>query len=385
MNRLHRIFTGIIIILVIALYGNTVFNHFSLDDSYLTESEGVKQGILGIPDIFTSFYATETDGKAYGYRPLVRTTFAIEQSITGIHPGVSHAVNVLFYLLMILILYKVLRRLFRGYNLFFPFLVTVLFIAHPVHTEVVASLKNRDEIMAFGFALLALDFFLRFIDFKKQKYLYLGILFYLFAFLSKASVFGFLVAIPLVFYYFTNIKLKNIVILAIAFVSMALFAGFFPKVVVPDMSRPIAMVENPLPFVDSIWEQLGTGFYILLYYMRLLIYPHPLVFYYGYNMIPVVNLANIWVLLSLVLYTAMFAYAIYRIKSKDVLSFAILFYLVSIAMYSNILVPIPGIIAERFLLIPSLGFCIAIVYLLFRIFKVELKSTASFNSSMAKV
>jgi tetratricopeptide (TPR) repeat protein len=102
-------------------------------------------------------------------------------------------------------------------------------------------------------------------------------------------------------------------------------------------------------------------------------------------MIPVVNLANIWVLISLVLYTAMFVYAIYRIKSKDVLSFAILFYLVSIAMYSNILVPIPGIIAERFLLIPSLGFCIAIVYLLFRIFKVDLKSAASFNSSMAKV
>ena len=213
MEKLNRTFIGIIIILVIGLYGNTVFNQFSLDDTYLTSAEGIKKGISGIPEIFTSFYATDDDGKTFGYRPLVRTTFAIKQSLTGINPGVSHAVNVLLYLLMILILFKVLKRLFRGYNLFFPFLITVLFLAHPVHTEIVASLKNRDEILAFGFSLLALDYFLKFIDFKKQKYLYWGIILYLLAFLSKASVFAFLVAIPLVFYYFTNIKLKNIIVL----------------------------------------------------------------------------------------------------------------------------------------------------------------------------
>jgi len=385
MKKLNRIFIGFIIILVIGLYGNTVFNQFSLDDSYLTSAKDIQQGIKGIPDIFTSFYATDSGGKTFGYRPIVRTTFAIEQSITGIHPGVSHAVNILLYLLMSLILFKILKRLFRGYNLFFPFLIAVLFIAHPVHTEIVASLKNRDEILAFGFALLALDYFLKFIDFKKQKFLYWGILFYLLAFLSKASVFAFLVAIPLIFYYFTNIKLKNIIILALAFVGMALFAAFFPKVVLPDMTRPIAMVENPLPFDSSIWNHLGTGLYIILYYLRLLLYPHPLVYYYGYNMIPVVNLANIWVIVSFIIYTGMFIYAIYKIKSKDVLSFAIIFFMISMGMYSNILVPIPGIIAERFLLIPSLAFSIAIVYVLFKVFKVDFKSPSEFNSRMAGI
>lgn len=386
LKKLNRIFIAVFTLLVIGLYGNTYFNHFSLDDGYLvSDNPGIQKGIRGIPDIFTSFYATDSGGKTFGYRPLVRTTFAIEMDLTGINPGISHAINVILYLLMILILFKVLKRLFRGYNIFFPFLITIIFIAHPVHTEIVASLKNRDEILAFGFALLALDYFLKFIDFKKQRFLIWGVFFYLLAFLSKASVFAFLLVIPLIFYFFTNIKLKNIIILALAFIGMALFAAFFPKVILPDMSRPIEMVENPLAFNTSLWDHLGTGLYIILYYLRLLFYPHPLVFYYGYNMVPVVSLGNIWVILSLVIYSGMFVYAIMRIKSKNALSFAILLYMVTIAMYSNILVPIPGIIAERFLLIPSLGFSIAIVYLLFLLFRANLKGSPKFNTRMAGV
>ena len=61
----------------------------------------------------------------------------------------SHPVNVFLYLIASLITFYVLRRLLLNYNILFPVIITMLFMAHPVHTEVVASLKNRDEILAF--------------------------------------------------------------------------------------------------------------------------------------------------------------------------------------------------------------------------------------------
>jgi hypothetical protein len=54
------------------------------------------------------------------------------------------------------------------------------------------------------------------------------------------------------------------------------------------------------------------------------------------------------------------AYAIVRAKSKDVFAFAILFYLVTLSVSSNLFVKIAATFAERLLYTPSLGFCIAV-------------------------
>ena len=56
---------------------------------------------------------------------------------------------------------QLLRRLLKNYHIFFPFLTVMLFLAHPLHTEVVASLKNREEILSFLGVLLALKYFLK--------------------------------------------------------------------------------------------------------------------------------------------------------------------------------------------------------------------------------
>lgn len=112
----------------------------------------------------------------------------------------------------------------------------------------------------------------------------------------------------------------------------------------------------------------------LLFYVKLLFYPHPLLYYYGYNMIPVTGLANIWAILSLLLHGGLLFYAFRNLKTRNIASFAILWYLVGIAMYSNILFPVVGIVGERFVFTASLGFCILIIFLIFRLFKTDPKS-----------
>lgn len=383
LNNQHRttkiIFLFVIVIFTFLLYGNTLQNQYSLDD-YIIQGESaqlVKEGIRSIDDIFTSTYTSRSGAegieKSYGYRPLVRTLFAIEYSLFGMNPRAGHMINILLYLTLVLVLYKLLQRLLRNYSIWFPFIITLLFIAHPVHTEVVASLKNRDELLSMLLSLVALRNVIRYADHKKVVFLVIGLFTYALAFLAKPTALTFWFVFPLTLYFFTNMHWKNIGKVFGLLVIMIILGGMVPFWFL-DRVRDFSMIENPLYFEDNIWNILGTGMYSLGYYLKILIIPHPLLYYYGYDMIPVVNLANIWVILSILFHLGILYIAIRKFREKHILSYAIFFYLFTIAMFSNIVRPAPGIIAERFLLVPSLGFVMVLAWFLFKLFKARPES-----------
>ncbi|MCK5029515.1 MAG: hypothetical protein KAR57_07770, partial [Bacteroidales bacterium] len=73
---------------------------------------------------------------------------------------VSHFLNVLLYALTALVLFILLERLFSNHKSdkwywSLPFVASLLFLAHPIHTEVVANIKGRDEILSLLGVLLA--------------------------------------------------------------------------------------------------------------------------------------------------------------------------------------------------------------------------------------
>jgi tetratricopeptide (TPR) repeat protein len=102
-------------------------------------------------------------------------------------------------------------------------------------------------------------------------------------------------------------------------------------------------------------------------------------------MIPITNLANGWALLSIVIYSGLFGYALIKFREKHLISFAILWYLVAIAMYANVVFPAVGIVGERFVFNASLGFCLALVLLIFKIFKTDPKSLTIEMDSRLKI
>jgi tetratricopeptide (TPR) repeat protein len=159
-----------------------------------------------------------------------------------------------------------------------------------------------------------------------------------------------------------------------------LIGYFLPRLFLPKPIHLKAFIENPLYLDKSIWLRTGTGMMTLLFYLRMLILPYPLVYYYGYNMIPITGWGNILVVFSFFVHAGLFIYAIMKFREKNILSFAILWYFIAISMFSNIVTPVVGIVGERFAFAASLGFIIIIVYLIFRIFRTEPKSlTIEFN------
>jgi tetratricopeptide (TPR) repeat protein len=387
-RKANLIVISVLFVWAILLYGNTVFNAYAIDDSLIINNDIAVQGFKALPGIFTSYLVDESrnvGGQRSEYRPVAKATMAIECGLWGRRPGPSHAINILIYFILSLVLFYTLRRMLINYNILFPFLIVLLFMAHPIHTEVVASLKNRDEMLAFLFGISGMYTLLNYGYTHRSKYLILACLYFVLGCVSKASVAPMFILYALTLYYFTDIKPSKITAVgAVLFITM-LAAVLIPVLMLPPTFRTNFYFENALYFEKSIWVRLGTAMLSLLFYLRILIYPWPLLYYYGYNMIPLSNLGNPWVILTIIIYGGALIYAFRNFRKRTFLSFAILWYLISIFGYSNLLVPVPGIVGERFLFLGSVGFVMIIVYFLFRIFKTDPKSLTIELDSRIKI
>jgi|GEM_PF-750654 len=211
------LFTGL-------LYGNTLLNSYNMDDTLVTQNHPyTAKGFAGISDILKSPYYSDDMGYNYEYRPVTHISFAIEHQFFGEHPGVSHAINVLLYGLTAILMFYVLQLLFPVLGLVFTLLVSLLFIAHPLHTEVVSSIKNRDEILSLLFALLSLIYALQFLNRGTWWRWILVPMFLLLALLSKTSAASFMLIIPFACALQSTSSRKYAAILVASFLSLLAF------------------------------------------------------------------------------------------------------------------------------------------------------------------
>ena len=368
-------------ILVFAVFGNSISNKYSFDDDFVTyNNPQIKKGFKAIPEIFTTHYAN-TAKQNYEYRPIVKLTYAIEYGLFKESPRISHFFNVLFYFILCLVLYILLIKLLFNYHPLIPLLTVILFAVHPIHTEVVDSLKNRDEMLCLIGGLLSIYSFIRYAENKKWKWIIYGILWLIFSYYSKSSTIVFIALIPLTLYFFTDLKLSHLFYILAGIFVLIVILRVLPRTFLAQSDREILYFENPLYFQKGLFLRAGTAFIAILFYFKMMIFPHPLLFYYGYNQIPVANLLNPWAITSLIITGALFFVAIKLLKRKHALSFGILYFFITISLYLNLIKPPPGIVAERFLFTPSVGFCLAMVIGLLMLFKLDIfQRNVSLNS-----
>lgn len=217
----------IAVVFAALLYANALRNGYNLDDELVTINHRLtSKGISAIPEIFTSPYYQDEMGYSYEYRPVTLATFAIEHQFFGDNATASHVVNILLYLLCIIAFIKAAALIIPSNNAFFLLFSVLLFVAHPLHTEVVASIKNRDEILSLLFALLAFNQGVSFSRDGNFLKLLLVALCLIISLLSKTSAASFLFIIPFVSILLSNYNFKRTVLLIVV-VSMVLFLWLF--------------------------------------------------------------------------------------------------------------------------------------------------------------
>lgn len=360
------------------LYANTLTHEYTVDDDTVIKNNKItKKGISALPEIFTTAYrAGFWERKESLYRPLSVAMFAIEYSIAPEKPFVGHLMNVLLYALTAAVLFLLLSALFINKNPILAFIATLLFIAHPLHTEVIANIKSRDEILCFLFAIASLLAMVNYVKHKQTSQLILSGVFIFLSLLSKENAVTYIVIAPLTLYFFTAADKKQMI------TCTAMYAGatalyFVLRIAILGGATnftEIQLVNNSLIGAEGDFgKRFASSIYIMGRYILLLFFPHPLSFDYSYNTFPLVTFADFRALLSLLVIAALAVFAIRGIKTKDPIAFGIFYFALTISLVSNMVFLIEATLGERFTYMPSLGFCIAIAVLMARYFKVDMK------------
>ncbi len=362
----------ILLILPFLLYANTLHHQYALDDDIvIRKNEFVQQGVSGIYDLFaqetfTGFFGKKKDLVAGGrYRPLSLVTFALEHEFFGDRPALSHFINILLYAITSLLIFILLNQLLikseyqSSWAPALPFLAALLWLVHPVHTEVVANIKGRDEIMAMLFSILATLSYLRFYDSGKTKWMLLSVFSLLLGMLSKENAFTFVLVIPLAVWYFRKSSfktfLRDISLLLVPAVLVLLLRYRALHGLELSGESVNELMNNP--FVDAGFaRKYATIIFTLGKYLQLLLLPLTLTHdYYPYH-ISLKTFSDPYVIAGALLYLAMILYALFTFFRKpNIPGFAIAFYLITLSVVANIFFPVGTFMAERLLFMPSLG------------------------------
>ncbi len=390
-----RVQVFVLILIGFVFYINTFSHEAAFDDRMaITANEYVQQGISGIPDILTkdayqSYLEMKNGSNQLSggrYRPLSLITFAVEQQMIGVAPDNEstdekevriaaqmhsrHVVNVLLYIISLIVLLYLLRNIVIPDHPIAAFIATLIFAIHPIHTEVVANVKSRDEILSVFFITLTFIKAYRYKETRRMRDIMLACVCFFLALLSKEYAVTMIGLLPLAFYLFKNEPLGYSIKTTWPYL---IPLGLYLLLRCNAVSGPAEGAESNImnnPYLYATIEQkFATQILVLLEYLKLLIFPSVLAADYSFAQIPYTDLSNPAVYLSIAIYTGLIITMVALLNKRNVLGFAIAIYLFNLALVSNLLFNIGAPMGERLIYHSSIGFAIAAGFLLYQGFR----------------
>ncbi len=343
-----------------------------------TDNAYVKEGFAGIKKILSteSFegYFGEQKNLVAGarYRPLSIASFAVEFAVFGQSEKTSHLINVLLYGLNCLLLFRIIGMLYKqkadqSLYLNIAFIATMIFAAHPLHVEVVANVKGRDEILTLIACLGTMYFAIKYLLSDKILWLLPVFVTFFLGIMTKENTVTFLAVLPLLGWYFAKTNVKKILLVAVpGILATALYMFIRIQVIGHFLEHSVDYVDlmnDPFKGM-TLGEKYATITYTLGLYFKLCFFPHPLTHdYYPYH-IPIMNWAKSGTLISLFLYIGLSVLAIWGLFKKHIYSFCIVLYMATLSITSNLFFPVGTFMNERFLYVSSVGLALFLGWLL---------------------
>ena len=327
----------IILTLVLLLYFPVFFYDFVYDDvSYIINNQYINGRVsLSFFDFFIPNFIMNAI-----YTPFTFIISCLTLKLFGDNSFAFHFVNIFFYILSLIALYFLLKKIIN--NDAISFFATVLYILHPCHIECVAW------ISAMGYNISALFFFLSFYYFiiafdenKKLNYFY-SVIFYILAILSQPIA----VPLPAILFLwvccFRKEKLKEAIIPMFSYIPF-LFIYLY-------LYHQTVLKTDRFVFIKyTILEKFSIlGFDIFNSFIPI-------------NLCPIQPIPNIFFIIPLIIFILFCIYFRKRTKYLFFLGFII----ISLLPYSNIFFSMYVPLADRYLLFTSISSSILISYLSF--------------------
>jgi protein O-mannosyl-transferase len=360
--------TGAFAIAAIALllYLPSLQNGFAYDDNSIILTDTRIHEVAGLWRVFAQTY---WDSAELGlYRPLASFSYAVDWLLSGGSPAWFHAVNVAWNVVACVLVFLMLAVFVQPVP---ALLGAALFAVHPVHTEAVANVVGRAEIMAAVFSLGAMLLWLgdpsrrgpRLVDTEvprsRPRVAALALLFAL-ALLSKESAIMLPALLALLDIARGSLVKRDIAgwlrrhtreitvfgLTAVMFVTVRtlVLGGVAPATVDPLLDVATATVPRVLTALQA-WPII----------VSLLLYPRVLLADYGpATLLPALSFTPEAVLGAVILIGLLACGIAAWLNDRGRLAFIMLFLPVALLPLSNLIVPIGVVVAERALYLPSL-------------------------------
>jgi tetratricopeptide (TPR) repeat protein len=347
------------------VYLNSLPNGFALDDLPLVRDNQSIASMSELPRILVSPYWPHDGGASGLYRPVTMATFTIDRALAGAEPLWFHALNLLLHALASLLAWQAacLAGLRRGGALF----AALLFALHPLHTEAVANITGRAELLAAVWVLAA------WLCHRKSGawWRVAAAACYMLALLSKENA----VLAPLLFLLDDRLRGERTpsrIGGALLAYGAAFGAGMLLRLQALGGLRgaeTVAYIDNPAAFGGTA-ARLATAAWVQVKYAWLFVWPARLSSDYSFDAIPVVQPAldpRLWCGLLFVAAVIGLLVIGYRRSRPVALGAAIwiLFFLPG----ANLLFPAGTVMAERLSYLPILGGCLLLGALAARVGK----------------
>ncbi len=307
-------------------------DHFYITDNPLISSFDLKK-------IFSTFVMGN-------YHPITILTLSTEYHLFGMSERGYHAVNLLFHLANIILVFYAILLLSNKPGM--ALIASLLFGIHPIHVESVAWAAELKDLLYTFFFLAALICYLKYISTLRSKFYYFALILFLFSILSKAMAASFPVVLLLIDYFRERKINARVLLEKVPFFLLSLIFG-----VVAIMAQKTTSLAHDIT-IFSFPQRIVFAGYAFLTYLYKLILPIHLSAYYPYPIknggtIPLQYYAYVLLLFGVA------AYVFYSKKTTKKILLGIGFFSISVFLVLQ-LMPVGGaIMADRYAYVPSIG------------------------------
>ncbi|MEP6494120.1 MAG: tetratricopeptide repeat protein [bacterium] len=349
-----------VVLLALASSAIGIVNWFTYDDRYIVELNPATRNLHAWWRAFqTSYWPKDWGGD--GYRPLTILAFKIEGVIGGGIPIVHHAVNIIFYAAVSLLVFALARRVLPVWA---AWVAAALFAVHPVHVEAVANVVGQAELIVAVALLSATVLYIR--DRQAgalRTRTALGIIaLYTVACFSKEHGIvlpAILAAAELTVIRDTTRRRDRVRPLRPFYLGLVLVALAFMAV------RSLVLTDHGIggfqPFTPfytlhiSNRDRVLTALGVVPQWARLLYWPAHLSSEYGPPQIEIAQGPSVSQLPGFMLLIATVGLGVALRRRQPVMSFGVAFACITLLPSSNFLLPAGIVLAERTLFLPSVG------------------------------
>jgi protein O-mannosyl-transferase len=353
-----------LVALSLLVYATAFTNGFALDDTGIILENPTIRSLANIGRIFrTSYWATGQAGMPLTdpglYRPLTVLTYIIDYRLWGLHAAPYHVENVLLHTVVTVLVFRVAITVLE--SRIAAFASAAIFAVHPIHTDAVASIVGRAELLAALFVLLAFLLARRARDSQTVAHAIGAAALYFVALLCKESA-ATLPAILLLDDWLHRDEIRSrtgwLRAAAIRYGALVVAVGVYLAL------RTGAVAGHGVWFGwggVSAGARVLTAVRVLLEYIGLFLFPRHLLPDYWRSDVPIAHsIAEPMVLLALTIWIALGALIATKLRRDRRFVLSTLWYFITILPASNIFFASGVGKAERILYLPSVGLCMLV-------------------------